>query len=314
MSTNTQSKRIKHNLEFKKQAVQLLNTSGQPLAQVARELGLPVWQLRDWKNRLQPELAKRPETLEAMRLRLAELERENLQLRQQRDILKNFGHRLDHVTDRYQRIETMETEYPLSALCEAFGVSCSGYHVWCGREPSACQQANARLLAEIHLIRQGPEACYGSPRMTQELQHCGHACREHRVARLMRAHGLRAQAASRFVPRTTDSDHDLPSLPITWLNAPLPTARTKSGCKTSPMCPRRKAGCIWHWRWTYGVGRLSAGRWPIICAVSWSWPPCKWPRRSASRVQACWPIRIVACNTPFGKPGSFWIATAGSPA
>jgi transposase-like protein len=75
-------------LEFKKQAVQLLNTSGRPLAQIVRELGLPVWQLRDWKMRLQPQLDQQPETLEAMRLRLAQLERDNFQLRQQRDILK----------------------------------------------------------------------------------------------------------------------------------------------------------------------------------------------------------------------------------
>lgn len=88
MSTEAKHKAIKHDLEFKKQAVQLLNTSGRPLAQVARELGLEPWRLRDWKNSLQPELAKQPETLEAMRLRLAELERENMQLRQQRDILK----------------------------------------------------------------------------------------------------------------------------------------------------------------------------------------------------------------------------------
>jgi transposase len=88
MSTNTKAKRIRHDVEFKKQAVHLLNTRGRPLAQVARELGLPAWHLRDWKNRLQPQLAQQPETLEAMRLRLAELERDNLQLRQQRDILK----------------------------------------------------------------------------------------------------------------------------------------------------------------------------------------------------------------------------------
>ena len=88
MSTDTKPKRTKHDLEFKKQAVQLLNTSGRPLAQVARELGLEAWQLRDWKKRLQPELAQQPENMEAMRLRLAELERENVHLRQQRDILK----------------------------------------------------------------------------------------------------------------------------------------------------------------------------------------------------------------------------------
>ena len=77
-----------YDIEFKKQAVQLLVTSGRPLAQVARELGVPVWNLRDWKQRLQPELAQQPETLEALRLRLAQVERENFQLRQQRDILK----------------------------------------------------------------------------------------------------------------------------------------------------------------------------------------------------------------------------------
>ena len=88
MSMEPKPKRTQHDLEFKKQAVQLLNTSGRPLAQVARELGLPRWQLRDWKKRLQEQLAQEPENLEAMRLRLAELERENLHLRQQRDILK----------------------------------------------------------------------------------------------------------------------------------------------------------------------------------------------------------------------------------
>lgn len=77
-----------YDLEFKKQAVQLLISSGRPHAQVARELGVPVWCLRDWRKRLQPQLAQQPETLEALRVRLAQVERENLQLRQQRDILK----------------------------------------------------------------------------------------------------------------------------------------------------------------------------------------------------------------------------------
>ena len=83
------SKKI-YDVEFKKQAVQLLLTSGRPLAQFARELGVESWQLRDWKKRLQAELARQPQTLEAMRLRVSQLERENLQLRQQRDILKKL--------------------------------------------------------------------------------------------------------------------------------------------------------------------------------------------------------------------------------
>ena len=85
MSTNTKKT---YDVEFKKQAVQLLISSGRPLTQVARELGVSTWNLRDWKKRLQPQLAQQPETLEALRVRLAQVERENLQLRQQRDILK----------------------------------------------------------------------------------------------------------------------------------------------------------------------------------------------------------------------------------
>ena len=85
MSTNNKKT---YDIEFKKQAVQLLISSGRPLAQVARELGVPVWNLRDWNKRLQPQLSQQPETLEALRVRLAQLERDNLQLRQQRDILK----------------------------------------------------------------------------------------------------------------------------------------------------------------------------------------------------------------------------------
>jgi putative transposase len=107
----------------------------------------------------------------------------------------------------------MTADYTRTELCEAFEVSRSGYYDWLERKPSARQQANARLVQEIQLLRQGEEACYGSPRMTEELQARGHACSENRVARLMREHGLRAQAAPRFVPCTTDSDHDEPIAP-----------------------------------------------------------------------------------------------------
>jgi putative transposase len=117
------------------------------------------------------------------------------------------------VSERYQRIQTMQGQYDLTLLCSALGVSRSGYHAWHGRQPSARHQANALLLEEIQQLREGPERCYGSPRLTRELQSRGHVCSENRIARLLQAHGLRAQAPSRFVPRTTDSHHDLPIAP-----------------------------------------------------------------------------------------------------
>lgn len=107
----------------------------------------------------------------------------------------------------------MATDYPMTQLFAAFAVSRSGYYAWRERTPSDRQQANTRLVEEIQLLRQGEEACYGSPRMTAELQSRGHACSENRVARLMREHDLRAQVRPRFVPCTTDSDHDEPIAP-----------------------------------------------------------------------------------------------------
>jgi transposase InsO family protein len=107
----------------------------------------------------------------------------------------------------------MEKEFPLSLLCRVLEVSRSGYHAWRTREPSARAQANEQLLVAIRQLHAGPERVYGSPRVTFELKAQGHPCSENRVARLMQRHGLRAQVRKRFVPRTTDSDHDQPIAP-----------------------------------------------------------------------------------------------------
>lgn len=156
--------------------------------------------------------------------------------------------------------------------------------------PSARQQATTQLLAEIQTLRQGEETSYGSPRMTEELQARGYACSENRIARLMRQHGLRVQARPRFVPCTTNSDHDLPI-------APRPPNPIKSGCKTSPMCQRPEVGCIWRWSWICGVARSSAGRWLATCAANWRSAHCKWLAPNAAPLKACWCIPIAACNT-----------------
>ena len=80
-------------------------------------------------------------------------------------------------------------------------MSRSGDYAWRERAPSAWQEANARLLAEIPTLRQGEEACYGSPRLTEELQGRGQVCSENRVA------------PPRWGPRPTDSHHDEPIAP-----------------------------------------------------------------------------------------------------
>jgi transposase InsO family protein len=112
----------------------------------------------------------------------------------------------------YELVDSEKAAFPVALLCEAVGVSRSAYYAWRRSKPSARQQANERVLAEIRAIHVENEARYGSPRMRDELRDRGHEIGKHRVARLMRENGLWARVRRRF-RHTTDSRHKLPIAP-----------------------------------------------------------------------------------------------------
>lgn len=107
----------------------------------------------------------------------------------------------------------MQTEYPLKSLCAALGVSRSGYYGWKGRAPSLRRQADQRLAEQIRQVHQSSRATYGSPRVAAALRQTGTRTSRKRVARLMRQARLWGRQRRRFVPRTTDSRHQLPIAP-----------------------------------------------------------------------------------------------------
>jgi putative transposase len=75
------------------------------------------------------------------------------------------------------------------------GVSASGYYSWVARiqGPLRGRAAEDReLVAQIRLIH-GRFSYYGSPRIHRALRAKGIAVGRHRVARLMREHGIRAR-------------------------------------------------------------------------------------------------------------------------
>jgi transposase InsO family protein len=94
-------------------------------------------------------------------------------------------------------------------MCDALGVSESGFHAWSRREPSPSELRRDGLVEEIRRIHAEVKGRYGSPRMTAELNSRGHPCTENTVAKLMSDNGIRARAA-RGSTRTTDSRHALP--------------------------------------------------------------------------------------------------------
>ena len=101
-------------------------------------------------------------------------------------------------------------QFSVGKMCRVLGVSRSGYYAWRQRPPSRRKQANERLLVEIQAIHaKKNHDTYGSPRVHEELSENGISCGRHRVARLMKYHGIRARQARKFRPVTTDSKHTL---------------------------------------------------------------------------------------------------------
>jgi putative transposase len=80
-------------------------------------------------------------------------------------------------------------------LCRVLGVSSSGYYAWLRRvsgAPVGRAAENRLLLAEIRQIH-AEFAYYGAPRVHRELLRRRQRAGRHRVARLMRLHGIRAR-------------------------------------------------------------------------------------------------------------------------
>ena len=102
-------------------------------------------------------------------------------------------------------IQQMRSEYPVRELCKIMEISPSGYYQWLNhREQSAREKSNQILLEKIKEIHQEKHlACYGSPRMTQELQNRGYPCSRNRVARLMSEEGISARHTRKWKPKTT---------------------------------------------------------------------------------------------------------------
>jgi putative transposase len=87
-------------------------------------------------------------------------------------------------------------------MCRVLEVSTSGYYAWCQRQPSQRAQADEKLSQRIHEVHEQSKGTYGAPRIHAELADAGVRVGRKRVARLMRAEGLRG-VSRRKAPRTT---------------------------------------------------------------------------------------------------------------
>jgi len=107
---------------------------------------------------------------------------------------------------KYEYIQQAHAAFPVARLCKLFEVSESGYYAWLRRAPSAREIENATLSEQIVQIWRKFRGIYGAPRILPELLAKGFQVGLNRVARLMRAAGIRGKTARKRRPKTTQSD------------------------------------------------------------------------------------------------------------
>jgi transposase InsO family protein len=120
----------------------------------------------------------------------------------------------------------MKSHHSITALCQAFGVSKSGYYQWCERqvEPAKRRQEDGKLSEEIRCVHEESRATYGAPRIQACLRQQGRRHGRNRIARLMREQELWGRQKRRFRVVTTDSRHAEPIAPNRLAELPAPTA------------------------------------------------------------------------------------------
>ena len=87
-------------------------------------------------------------------------------------------------------------QHDLTLMCRVYEVTRAGYYAWRSRERSERERQNEALATEIRIVHTESRGTYGSPRVHQALRQRGHCVGKHRVARLMRAHGIKARVAT----------------------------------------------------------------------------------------------------------------------
>jgi len=81
-------------------------------------------------------------------------------------------------------------------MCRLYGVTRAGFYAWRSRERSERERQNEALVRRIRRVHQASRGIYGSPRVYQALRKQGCSASENRVARVMRAHRIKARVAT----------------------------------------------------------------------------------------------------------------------
>ena len=101
--------------------------------------------------------------------------------------------------------------YPVRVMCRVLEVSSSGYYAWRKRGPSERSRANAVLLKKIEQFHKESDGTYGAPRIHADLEAEKNGASLNRVARLMRAAGIRGVSPRKWTTTTVRGENARPA-------------------------------------------------------------------------------------------------------
>jgi putative transposase len=110
---------------------------------------------------------------------------------------------------RYAFIKAHRQQWRIALMCKVLEVSVSGFYDWLDRPASKRSQEDEKLTEHILMFHWGSRCTYGSPRIHKDMKQAGYHLGEKRIARLMKAKGIRGKAKRKY-KTTTTSKHERP--------------------------------------------------------------------------------------------------------
>ena len=102
---------------------------------------------------------------------------------------------------RFGFIAKHRSVWPVAWLCEALGVSRSGFHAWLKRGPCARSREDEAIMPAVRASFAASARTYGARRIWRDVLEVGFSCGLHKIQRLMRAQALRARPRRRALPK-----------------------------------------------------------------------------------------------------------------
>ena len=132
--------------------------------------------------------------------------------------------------------------WPVAWLCEAMGVSRSGFHAWLNRSPSARSRSDEAVGQQVKASFLASDRTYGARRVWRDLLEDGVECGLHRIERLMRLQALRARPRRRRLPKD-EGDRQVANVPSNLLDrqfeaeraVPAPDGRQRHRLQHEPI-------------------------------------------------------------------------------